>query len=301
LANLRKFRRGVALLKKQGLLTGKVSNASKLDARSARPDTKVGGVKLSTLLDRYDDIISEKATAVTIKNKKKLREYKEAGFDVRGNKVIKPHAAGERVTKDRNENIKTISTSGIERIDIPVKFKNLKQYLTDIESNAAAIDRMKRRNEYIGFRFFGNNSSNLYSTIRHAIEDLMRYQTIQFVLGKSRIKQHQVYESVEFVRVPPRAAWSTPSDRRRAMSKKYNREHARKFRESLPDKPEHVQDEYLENQARRNREYRARLKKNKKKYSQYLKDGRKRAKKSSTKNKKKTKKKGNRKKTNRRR
>jgi len=255
-ANLRNFRKRVSVLKKQGLIPDRTARGSKIDARSADPRYKLkGGKTLGSLVNKFDDVATGKATALKV-SKEQVSRFKKAGYETTGGKVIVPHSATEKATVERGE-VVIKSRSGIERIQIPIPFQNLTQYLNDIQKDKARINAMKRRNEYFGFKFFGNNSSALYQDIGHAIEDLARYSAV--AAANTRIKQQEIYRNLEIVRVARSANWVFPSERRRMMSKKFNRERMRKFRAKLKRKPEAIQNQYRDNAAERNRKYRARL------------------------------------------
>ena len=70
-AELKKFRHGISILKKKGIV-------SNVDARTARPEMIRGGKTLLEQSRKFDDVISGKAEAVKLPQKK-LREYKKAG------------------------------------------------------------------------------------------------------------------------------------------------------------------------------------------------------------------------------
>lgn len=273
MANLRDFRKRVSVLKKQGLLPAKLSARKKLDARRALPDWKIKGKKLSTIVRKYDDVATGKLTAVEV-SPQRLREFRKAGYETANGRVLIPHSATEKVTLKRGE-VSITSVKGVERVQIPIPFQNLPQYFRDIKKNATHIDMMKKRNEYFGFRFFGANSSSLYANIDLAIRDLEKYT--QVVKATSRVKQQNIYKNLEIVRLRSEKYWTFPSERRRAMSKEYNRKHAARFRKKMKRKAGIIQEAYANATAERMREYRKRLKRNKTAYRRYKKDAKLRA------------------------
>jgi hypothetical protein len=282
--NLRDFRHRVAVLKRAGLITGKTRRGNTVDARSAYPTWTVNGKSLQSIVNKYDDVASGKATAVKVP-RKQLSQFKKAGFETKSGKIIIPHSATEKVVREKGE-VVIKSKSGLERVQIPVPFANLNQYLEDIRKDAKRINAMKRRNEYFGFKFFGNNSSALYSDIAHAIEDLQRYSAI--AAANTRIKQQEIYRNLEIVRVNRAANWVFPSERRRIMSKAYNKKRMRAFRKNLKRKPAAVQDAYKEASRQRSKAYRARIKrKNNGQYKNYRTKAKVRSKKARTKAKRK--------------
>lgn len=266
-SRIREFRHKVALLKKAGLLT----LPKGLDARSIQPQGKTGK-RVQKLIDKFDDVISNKATPVTV-SPSEAKRWKKAGKIVVDNKVIVPHAATERVRKERGEIIIESTRAGISRIQIPVPFSNLDKFLRDIQTNAKTINAMKRRNEYFGFRFFGNNSSQIYTNVQALIDDLAAYQSV--MAANTRAKQQQIYQNLEIVRIGTPDDWEFPSERSRRRSAKGAAKRARKYRSKMPRAKK---TDYNEQAAERMRKYRARMKKDGgKKYKQYKKDGAKRA------------------------
>lgn len=275
--NLRDFRHRVAVLKRAGLLTGKLRSGKSIDARSAYPTWKVNGKSLQSIVNKYDDVASGKATALKVP-KKQLSQFKKAGFETKAGKVIIPHSATEKVVRERGE-VVIKSRSGIERVQIPIPFQNLPQYLEAIRKDSDRINSMKRRNEYFGFKFFGNNSSTLYSDIAFAIDDLEKYSAITD--ANTRIKQQEIYRNLEIVRVNRAANWVFPSERRRIMSKAYNKRRMKAFRKKLKRKPLSIQHQYAEATRKRSAEYRKRIKrKNNGQYKNYRTKAKERAKKS---------------------
>ena len=257
-ADIRKFRRAISVLKKQGILPDKLSPRKKLDARSVTPNTKFKGRKLSTIVDKYDDIVSGKATAVKVPASK-LKQFRKVGFETVKKKVIVPHSANE-IAKFKGGEIAIRNKSGIERIQIPIEFHNLDSYLRELRKNAKLIDKMKRRNEYFGIRFFGGQRANFYSSIEQLLNDLERYQDIQRVTGKA--KQAEIYRNLEIIKLTRRAAERTEHEivgRKKTMSKAYNRRHAKRVYKKIKRNPAR-KAHYDALAAQRAKEYRARLK-----------------------------------------
>jgi hypothetical protein len=274
MANLRDFRRSVAALKKQGLL-GK----SKIDARSVRPENKVAGKRLDTLVKKFDDVVSGKATAVKV-SPAELKRFRKAGFETAQGRVLVPHSKSETARK-QGEAIAIKNKTGVERVQIPVEFHNLRSYLTDLKKNAPLINRMKRRNEYFGIRFYGGQRATFYSDIESLIDDLERYDSISTVQGPA--KQNEVYRNLEILRISHTGAQKIERsllERKRVMSKAYNKAHAKRVRERLKGKSTAIQQRYRDNAAKRMKAYRQRLKRNKSAYVSYLKASNKRAAKS---------------------
>lgn len=276
---LKDFRRSVSLLKKQGLL-GK----AKIDARKAKPDQKIAGKKLSTLVSKFDDVISGKVTAVKV-SPSELKKFRKSGFETAQGRLLVHHSKSETAKVQRGT-LAITNKRGIERVQIPVEFHNLKQYLTDIKKNAPLIDKMKKRREYFGIRFRGGQRANFYSNIELLIADLERYESIEQARGKT--KQLEIYQNLEVLRLTQSGAEGVErsiQNRKRTMSKAYNKRHAKKVRARIKGKSTSIQQHYKDKAAERAREYRARLKRNKAEYDSYLKNSRKRAAKSAKKRK----------------
>lgn len=253
----------------------RTSQGNKLDARSAQPKWKLpNGRTLQSVVNKYDDVISGKVTPVKV-SPERAKQFRKAGFEVSNQRVLVSHSKNEKAVLERGE-VVIKSTTGIERVQIPIPFHNLDQYLRDIAADSKRIDLMKRSNEYFGFRFYGNNSATLYSSIGLAIEDLQRYNSV--LNANTRYKQRDVYKNLEIVRVGRKAPWVFPSERRREMSKKYNRERMKRFRKRLERKPKFVQEHYRQQKIDRQKAYRARIRRNPKKYAAYKKAALKRAK-----------------------
>lgn len=283
LSQLRQFRKSVSILKKKGLLTGVNRWGKPVDARSAYPTTKINGKSLKSLVAKYDDVVSGKSEPIKVPAKK-LKQFRKAGFSTANGRVLVPHSANETARLIKGE-VVIKSTLGIERVQVPVPYENLHQYLTDIKKDSKKINRMKRRGESFGFRFYGHNSIAAYDDIDDAIDDLFtRYESIDQALAeKSPMKQRDVYRNLEFIRITRRGEkhWEDQqSNRKPSTSKGYAAARSKRFRERIKDMPQWKQDKIAEGTARRMQEYRKRLKRSKKADKSYKKAARVRAKKS---------------------
>jgi hypothetical protein len=278
-SKIREFRHAVSVLKKQGLITGSTQSGQKIDARSALPGWKIKGKRLDTLVKKYDDVVSGKATAVKVPPKQ-LQQFRKTGFETANNRVLVPHTKTE-TARFRAGQVAITNKTGIERIQIPVEFHNLKQYLTDIKKNAKVINRMKRNNEYFGIRFYGGQRAHFYSDISSLMADLENYESITQAKGKA--KQLEIYQNLEIIKLTQHAAERTEQElheRRKAMSKEYNRRHAKRVYRRMKRKGAGVMDEYRRRKAANEKARRDRMKATQpKKYQEYLKAGRKRGKK----------------------
>src|ERR1035437_9923980 len=120
-SKIRKFRHDIATLKRKGLVTG-------VDARSIQPTSK-----LTSLIERFDDVLSGKATPVKL-SKSESKNLKAAGYDVYKGKVLFPHSAGEKVGVSHGH-AKVRQPSGVEHVTIPIEYHNLSDYLKSVKKN----------------------------------------------------------------------------------------------------------------------------------------------------------------------
>lgn len=268
MADLRKFRSGVSALKKQELLPTKLPGGKKLDARKALPDWKIKGKKLSTLLKKYDDVVSGKATAVKVPPSK-LRSYRKAGFETSQSRVIIPHNLNETAKVTRAGTVSVKNRSGIERVQLPVEFHNLEQYLRDLKKNEKLIDAMKKNNEYFGIRYRGGQRAMFYGSIEFLLDDLKRYEDIMNATSKRQ--QTEIYQNLEIVRMNRKGTLGIEEKtrtRKRTMTKEANRRRAKRVYERRKGKGI-KQIEYQQKRAAYQREYRQDLKKRPKELAIY--------------------------------
>jgi hypothetical protein len=217
---LRQFRTKVSRLKKQGLVS------SSLDARSATPTTKTSGKNLSTIVNKFDDVVSGKATAVKVEPGQ-LRALRKAGFETAHGRVLVPHSATE-TAKFQGGKVAIKSKTGMERVVLPIEYKNLNQYVQDAKANAVLIDRMKRDNEYFGIRLYGGQRANFYSSIESLIEDLEKYESI--ASPGTRIDQQEIYKHLEILKLNKAGARRVEQAvHEKPKSKTKSRKHKRGF------------------------------------------------------------------------
>lgn len=258
MADIRQFRRAVSILKKKGLLSGTGKAGFKLDARSVTPNTRFRGQKLSTLVNKYDDVVSGKVTPVKVPARS-LAKFRRKYSTAEG-RVLVPHGAGQKATLE-GDNIAIIDASGIVRVQIPVEYHNIRQYLRDIKRDHKTINKMKRDNEYFGIRFYGNHRGNFYRDIEDLITDLEKYESV--VNSTSKISQEEIFENLEIVRIGVRATrkWeaSETTGKSKASTTKENKRYKR-YRRNLGRRSIRVQNAYRDAAANRQAEYRARLK-----------------------------------------
>lgn len=249
--------------------------SQKVDARSAYPKWKSDGKSLKSIINKYDDVLSGKVTAVKV-DEKTLKKFKAVGYETSRGRVLVPHDQGETAKKVAGGRIVIKNKSGLERIQIPVEFHNLGQWFADIKKNKRLIDSMLSNGEVFGFRYFGYNSAFTYRNIELIVEDIEKYEsTIAALPGTGRRKKRGdgLYKNIEIIRISKGVHWSTPDERHAKHTKQYQRRAEKKWRKF------HKHDEkYMQRKAEQQRKYRANLKGAQ--LTEYKKKARKRAKKS---------------------
>jgi len=279
--NIKQFRRDFAALKRSGLLDKKRTRAGLIpDARSIKPGTKLNGVRADTLVRRYDDVISGKATPLKVPPAKLKALRKVSGYETAGGRILVPVSAGEKAVIERGE-VVIKSTAGIERIQIPIEPDLLKPYLNKVRKNQKLIDSMKSKGQHFGFRFSpqwgGGSSSQIFRNIAQLVDFLDTYQLAN---------QIETIQNLEILKISNVSKWEFPSERRSQRERVYRAEAVRRFRKRLKRKPAAVRNAYKDANAARVKKWRDNLKKNKAAYNRYKKEGAKRARKSQKKGKK---------------
>lgn len=167
----KKFRHGIAILKKKGLVSKDV------DARKVIPTRT-----LNKKLKEFDDVVQKQAK---VWNLPKLFQpaYKEQGFRVhRGKVILQPSQYVSSRGRDKGF-IKTISQEGngprIRSIHLPFRLKYLDRDLANlkqrVDSGAIKLDE----DEYFGFEFMGWHSTRLFENFDQLIDHLMMYETFE--------------------------------------------------------------------------------------------------------------------------
>lgn len=204
-SELKTFRHNVSILKKKGLI-------SKTDARSAQPYWIRGGSRLDKLVARFDDVISGKAAAIEVSDKQ-LRNYRKAGFETTGKRVIIPHSATERASITPKGNIKIQdSKSGLKRIELPVPYHNLAQWVRDVKAQGAALDSLKGGRPYWAYKFSGHNSYAVYVHLEQMFSELSIGTASGLNLmdkadESTRKQQNEIYQNLTLFAVPSQSSW----------------------------------------------------------------------------------------------
>jgi hypothetical protein len=228
--DLKKYRHSVAVLKRAGLL------APTTDARSVKPTPQ-----LTRTINRYKDVVSGQASVIS-PDRLKLSPSEIKGSGGRIAKPKPPLKPKVIVSKLPSETIKTRegkivrrSPNGVERLSIPIAYKNLEDYLTKLADIAPELTADKGRQGWFSFRYFGNNSRP-YRTFSLLLESLMKYNTVESSIDDDDYEeQRDIYERLEFVTIPEtgRPAWRTEQTNRvneRRARKKAERDRAYRAR-----------------------------------------------------------------------
>lgn len=238
-ATLKSFRRDIARLKRAGLISG-------VDARAAKPGDKFHGRKLSTLVARYDDVLSNKVAPVKV-SPSKLRAYRKAGYETSQGRLLVPHSALERVSVNRQGHVVKKHPAGLTRVQIPVEFHNLEQYLKDVDKRGKYLETKytigspRNGKKLLGFRVFGNNSTQTFDKVHKAVAFLQKYRAKIPRAGTQT--EVEFYQNLEFVTLENVSQWNRERKVSRAERKINKREReARKkmsYRNNLKkNKPE---------------------------------------------------------------
>jgi hypothetical protein len=272
---LKSFRSDLAKLKKFGLTSKKTNPRKQTPTKWFKAQIK-----------KYNDVLQGKAKVVTI-NKSQKSKLKEAQYRTTRNKAIIPAAKNEtvRMTKqgynitrhNKGGNIKT------ERI-----FMNESDLLSHLE-NIRNTNKYRNlpKDKFLSFRFFGNNSSAVFrgSEKGVAIDLLMdffeRYEAVAKVYqsGKPEDAQELIrnFEIVTLKR-DDLVFWSDE----RAENKGFRRSHQNNERRNkwLRERYKERDVYQIDAKLKRDKEYRARVKKDPQAEAEYKQAAKDRAKKS---------------------
>jgi hypothetical protein len=225
-AELKTFRHNVAILNKKGVLSG-------TDARKAKPFWVRQGKRLDKLVESYDDVTSGKAEAVKV-DAKQLRQYKKSGYETRKGRVIIPHAATERVSVTPKGHIKVKeSKSGIKRIEIPIPFHNLEQWVRDGKKQGEQLDSLKGGRPYWAYKFHGHNSYATYTRLDILFDELSvgtasGLNLMDMAEQSTRKQQNEIYQNLTLFAVPSRDAWAHRNISERSATTSASRKRRRK-------------------------------------------------------------------------
>lgn len=231
-AQLRAFRRALGKLKRAGVVPAKTN------VKTAKPTKRT-----TKLLKDFKPVIDGKATALKLSKKTWQRHYKQQGHVVRQGFVLLDNIPGHKYSKD-DRGIKTTRLEGrYETIELPIDAKKLERFLHEIEFNKN-LEKLKQPGERWAFRFFGNNSRRVFTTLRQLIDYVSQYQVIDQGLQNKGYYKNELIKALEIVRVNDTVGnerWRQMPDKRRdfkAANKEYKKRMNAKGRNE-PNKDRH--------------------------------------------------------------
>lgn len=170
-----------------------------------------GGADLSAidLVNKYQSLISGRAVAVPISKlsdedlKDNKRLYDKAGG---GKFIIVDHGPDETVKVVKGKVVLT-HPAGIERIQVPIKFQNLEQWLLDFQKEIPRLEKERHGHAMFAFRFYGG-SSQPYNTLSAMFQDLIGYKTLQESITRGDTKlQREIFRNLEIIIVQNSGTW----------------------------------------------------------------------------------------------
>jgi hypothetical protein len=197
------FRTAAKALRSAGILDSK-TNLTKLTPTDIR-----GGKTIRELIKEFDPVIRGKAVAVPVSavdDKAYRKTYAK--------KVLVSGKTGKRtemmlVPKSVDETVevkdgKVVIThpAGIERVQLPVEYHNLEQYLRDVKNQ-----KVLKQGKQFAFRFYGG-SSDVFSNMELLLDALRHYESISDAIKSNDSKmQREMYRNLEIVRVKSSREW----------------------------------------------------------------------------------------------
>jgi hypothetical protein len=241
---IKAFRHNIAVLKRKGLVS------KKIDARSIKPSSHYNNV-----IKNFSAVLGGTATAVKLP--KQLREqYKAVGYKSAFDKVLIEHQKGEKVVVTHGKP-KTTNRHGIVKMDIPIPFHDLDQYLRDLKEAKVK----KSDDERYGFRFYGNNSRHLYDDFDDMIAELQRYEsTVSAIDLNDRAQMAEIFEGLTWYRIGNRKLWKAQGEKVRSEREKIKQsERRRRYNERMRENPTQSYLNFLENNKEASRRKYARM------------------------------------------
>jgi len=166
---IREFRRKIAKLKREGILS------SKVDARKAKPSKHY-----KKIISRYRGILEDRQKTVKV-TKKQAEVARESGLNVKGNRVVIDRVPGARVIKNKKDpfGYRIKFPNRVQEISFPPpKGETLEEYFNKLRKHAPKRGR-------IGFTINGHQSRASFSTIEQAEAFFLKYPSTQSILSGS--------------------------------------------------------------------------------------------------------------------
>lgn len=194
-----KLREVANVLKREGI-------GAPIDTRKKINPTAIrGGKTLKEWAKKLKGVLSGNASIVKASQVKGQPGYKklyERAKTTKGELLIVPHSPDESV---RVQSGKVVIThpSGIERIQLPVPYHNLEQYLSD---NHGKIGNATGNSRY-AFRFYGG-SSGVFRDMDDLLDVLLHYNAVEAAIDEDDRKlQRDMYRNLEIVRTFNTREW----------------------------------------------------------------------------------------------
>jgi hypothetical protein len=225
----RQFKRDVNKLIKQGLYTPSVS------LEDLQP-----GKYVNSLLRKFQDVLSGTAQAIKV-NPGEVKKYKEQGIRTRNGRAIVEVPKGATAERIRAEN-------GTPRYKVTQRTKQgTRTTVREIVPEQDLEARIRRlvesegpitRNEFYGFRFFGNNSARYFKEKEMLLNYFLSYPTFQEAArSDSAEMQQDVYQNFEITRFSDVRAWGAEYNaRRNERASQRSKEASRRYRERLKER-----------------------------------------------------------------
>lgn len=214
--NQERLRKIARVLKSQGI-------GAPIDTRKAiQPGMIRGGKSLREWSDKLDPVLSGKAEIFRqskTSEKGYRKTYERAHVtDARTGKVddilIVPHSADERAALTPDGKIVISHPAGMERVQIPVEYHKLEQWLKD----ARHQKYLKEGYQGFGFRLFGN-SSIYFRNIGQLWSKFIAYESVQDAIHGSKNEQREMYRNFELLRVTSHEKWEKQRQQNIATNK----------------------------------------------------------------------------------
>lgn len=209
IGELRAFRSHVSALKKKGLVS------SRVDARKQKP-TRYMQNKVRILAP----VLHNEAVGVKVKPDL-LKQYKEAGFQVFGGRVIVEKTPEEisRTRKGLPLMRRHLGGSFVqERLVLPYGPTNIDDFRARVVTDPTSFDSLKEPGDAFAFKIYGNNSLATFADMQSLLTYLEHYQVIH--------ERQDAWTSLQFFRVAP-GSWKPTRKERRSASQQDRRDAGR--------------------------------------------------------------------------
>lgn len=254
--NIRSFRHEISILKKKGLIR------KSIDARSVKPSKH-----FLAKVKEYRPVIEGRMASVKVPAKSAASYIEHVNKSARfvkgpqGPRLLVPKAPDEKVTATRSGLVRISHPAGMERVQIPVAYHNLEQWLRAAKRKKGAINGMKKRGERFAFNFMGNHSISFFDDIGALLDTLQHYNSVEASIeGDDSEYQESIYQNLEIIKFK-KGAWYEPARNKRPYNSDYN-SNAYYRRKAKLDRNPHAQKVHDSKHAQQMREYRARMKEN---------------------------------------